>query len=122
MRKLTVILLFITFNSWAQKATDAAKMTLAKQKLYAGEYVSALNMYREIEKDNPRDDRVKYYLGLCQYNLKQIANAKESLLKAVELNPKTKPDVHFLLGKIYQGEENYDKAIEELSLYKNAAT
>jgi Tol biopolymer transport system component len=131
MRKLTVILLFITFSGWAQKEkknnslsnpADAAKMTLAKQKLYAGEYVSALNLYREVEKGNPLDDRVKYYVGLCQFNLKQYANAKESLLKAVELNPKTKPDVHFVLGKLYQLEEDYDKAITELSQYKNAAT
>jgi hypothetical protein len=125
--RLIITFLFVSVLASAQKekktnmfadAGDVARMTVAKQKLLAGKYVSALNSYREIEKTNQRNSTVKYYVGLCQFNLKQYANAKESLLKAVESGNDLKPETHFLLGQIYQIEENFDKAIEEFNIYK----
>lgn len=130
MNNLTYLLLFISLFGFAQKekkgnvltnAGDAAKIFAGKQKVLAGDYVSALNIFREVEKDNPKDASVKYYVGLCQFNLKQFASAKESLLKALEINTGVKPETHLVLGKIYQKEENFDKAIAELNIYKAAA-
>jgi Tfp pilus assembly protein PilF len=127
MTKLTCFLLLISSFCIAQKdkksnvfsnAGDAAKMVLAKQKLYGGQYISALNQYREIEKNNPNNATVKYYVGLCYFNLQQNANAKEALLKSVELNSTEKPEAHLVLGKIYQAEDNPDKAIQEFEIFK----
>ena len=50
--------------------------------------------------------------------MKQIANAKESLLKAIELNSELKSETHLVLGKIYQSEENFEKAIESYKAFK----
>lgn len=131
MNKLTTLLLFLSFFGFSQKEKkgnvfsntgDAAKMFSAKQKLYAGEFLTALNGFREVEKNNPKDASVKYYVGQSYYGLKQFDNAKESLLKALEINVGVKPETHLLLGKIYQSEENFDKAIAEFTVYKNAAT
>jgi Tol biopolymer transport system component len=102
-------------------AGDAAKMVLAKQKLFAGEYVSALNSYKEIEKSNPSNASIKYYIGLCYFNLNQPANAKESLLKAESL-PNPEPETHLVLGKIYQLEEKFDEAISEFGLFQAAGS
>jgi tetratricopeptide (TPR) repeat protein len=133
MKKLSYILVFLSFMSTAQEdkkgnvftnTGDVAKMALAKQKLYAGDHVAALNSFREVEKNNPSDPVVLYYVGLCYYNLGQVDKAKESLTKAttVALNPKNvKPETHFLLGKIYQKEENFDKAIESFTTLKSSS-
>src|SRR5688500_1175497 len=116
MTKLTYVLLFLSFFGFAQKedkdnvitnTADAAKIALAKQKLYAEEYVSALNAFREVEKDNQNDATVKYYVGLCYYHLKQYENAKTALTKAIEINKNLKPETHFVLGKVYQAEEDF---------------
>jgi Tol biopolymer transport system component len=131
MKKITCLFLFISLVGFSQKekkgnvfsnAGDAAKMFSAKQKVLAGQYVSALNIFKEVEKDNPNDASVKYYIGLCHYNLKQFSHAKESLLKAVDINKDVKPETHLVLGKVYQVEENFDKAIDEYKIYKAAAT
>lgn len=127
MKKLTCLLVFLSFIGFAQKgkkdnvfsnAGDATKMFSGKQKLYAGDFVGALNTFREVENNNPKDASVKYYVGLCQFNLKQINNAKETLLKAVEINNNVVPETHLLLGRVYQMEDNFDKALEEFDLFK----
>lgn len=130
MIRLTIILVLFSVFLYGQdkkgnvftNAGDAAKMALGKQKLYANELVSALNTFKEVEQNNPKDAGVKYYVGLCQFNLGQYANAKESMLKAVEINSGVKPETHLILGRLYQLEENFDKAIAELNLFKASNT
>ena len=100
---------------------DAAKMALAKQKLYAGDYSGALNAYRDVEKTNPGNSTVKFYLGYCQFLLKQYDASKTSLLKAIELNSELKPETHVVLGQLYQLEEKYDDAISQFELFNSLA-
>jgi tetratricopeptide (TPR) repeat protein len=128
MIRLIIAFLFLSSFAVAQKekkgnvfadANDVARMALARQKYLGGKTVSALNSYREIEKTNPRNATVKYYIGLCYFTLKQFANAKESLQKALDLGTDVKPETHLLMGKLYQIDENFDKAIEEFNIYKN---
>ncbi|MBI2721635.1 MAG: PD40 domain-containing protein [Bacteroidetes bacterium] len=132
MTKFLFIFLFISISIFAQEppsskekkgnvfkdAGDAAKMGLAKQKLYAGQYVSAINLYREVEKNEPNNGTVLYYLGYCYYGLKDTDKAKEYFLKAKEAKENFKVETHLMLGKILQAEENNDKAIEEFTAYK----
>jgi len=107
-------------GSVIKDAGDAAKMVLAKQKLYAGEFVSAINMYREIEKNNPTDATVLYYIGYCHFALKDIPKSKEYLLKAEQSTLNFKPEINLVLGKVYQAEEDYDKAVEQFTKYKTS--
>lgn len=134
MIKFLFIFLFISISIFAQEpstktdkkgnvfkdAGDAAKMGLAKQKLYAGQYVSAINLYREVEKNEPNNGTVLYYLGYCYYGLKDADKAKEYFLKAKEAKENFKVETHLMLGKILQAEENNDKAIEEFNSYKSS--
>ncbi len=128
MKKLSYILVFIAFIGTAQNdkkgnvltnTGDAAKMVLAKQKMYAGDFVGALNSFREIEKNSPQDAAVLHYVGFCYYNLRQMDKAKETFLKAEATQKDVKPETHLYLGRIYQAEENFDKAIEEFTLVKD---
>ncbi|MBX3163903.1 MAG: PD40 domain-containing protein [Bacteroidetes bacterium] len=126
MNKLTFIFLFLSVLGFAQKKEkkgnavgDAAKMAIAKQKLYAFDYVGALNTYREVEQNNSNDAPLKYYVGLCYFNLKQYENAKQKLLTAVDINKDLKPETHLVLAKIYQIDEEFDKAIDAATKFKS---
>jgi hypothetical protein len=101
-------------------AADGARLVLGKQKLYAGQFVNALNVFREIETSNQKNATVKYYVGLCQYNLGNKAEAMSTLQKAVALGQDIKPETYLLLGKVYQSEEKYDDALNNLNLFKSS--
>src|SRR5258708_675338 len=74
-----------------KNAEDLAKMGLAKQKMYAGQYVGALNTYREIEKNDPNNATVLHYIGYCYAKINQRDKAKEYFLKAIATNKDVKP-------------------------------
>lgn len=128
MRILYFLVFFVfAFTSFSQKdkkgnvftdASLAANMLIAKQKMLGGQYVSALNSFREIEKNHPDNASVLYYVGECYFVLKQLDKAKEYLTKAININNDVKPETHLTLGKIFQLEENFDKAIEEFNTFK----
>lgn len=134
MTKFLILLLAISITSFGQDETtkkdkktnvftdagDAAKMVIAKQKMYGGDFVGALNTYREVEKNNPKDPSVLHYIGACYFSLKQFDKAKENLLRSIEVNATAKPENHLILGKIAQSESNFDKAIEEFTAFKSA--
>jgi Tol biopolymer transport system component len=128
MNKFTCVLLLLSFFASAQNdkkgnvltnTGDAAKMGIAKQKLYSGNLVGALNAFREIEKNNSKDAPVLYYIGYCYFNMKDYNKAKDFLLRAEALKVDVKPETFLYLGKIFQLEENYDKAMEEITLLRN---
>lgn len=128
MKKLGYILVFISFLGHAQKekngnvfsnAGDAAKLVVAKQKLYGGQTVEALNSFRELQSSNPDNATANYFVGFCYYQLKQFDKAKENLEKTKALNKDINPDTYLLLGKIYQMEESFDKAMDEFNTVKN---
>src|SRR4051794_20470257 len=113
MRLLTFIFLCSCLVTRAQTekkgnvltdANDKAKLVMAKQKLLAGEYVSALNTYREVLSHDPSDATVKYYVGLCQFNLQKVEEARTTLEEARNLKP-VKPETYLVLGKIYHMDE-----------------
>lgn len=128
MKKLCYILVFIPLLGFSQKdnndnifsnAGDAAKMALAKQKLYGGQVTEALNSFREIQKSNPDNAAPAYYVGYCYFLQKDIEKSKENLLKAEAINKNVNPETYLLLGKIYQMEENFTKATEEFTKVQN---
>jgi tetratricopeptide (TPR) repeat protein len=137
MNKLLLIFLLISAVSFAQPdsvrrdkkntniftdAGDAAKMVLAKQKLYAKDYIGAVNLYREVEKNSPQDATVLYHIGYCYLELKDLNKAKDYLLRAEQSTDNFKPEVHVALGRVYQLEHEFDKAVEQFEKYKTLAT
>jgi hypothetical protein len=122
MKKFITSLCFFTLlsNTYALDAGDQVKMVLAKQKLYAGQFIGALNIYKEVLQKNPDDAGVLYYIGYCQYELKKTDLALESLKKAIATNKDIKPETHLVLGKIYLTDEKIDEALVEFNTYKSS--
>lgn len=133
MNKLIILicsLLIFSTGAFAQKgkkgnvfsnAADEARLFSAKQKLLAGQYLSALNSFRELENDNPGNAVVKFYIAQCFFNLSQFQEAKKSLLKALEINVNVKPETHMIMGRVYQMEDSFDLALKEYALFKSSA-
>lgn len=116
----TLFFLALLTNCWAIDAGDQVKMVLAKQKLYAGQYIGALNIYKEVLQKNPDDAGVLYYIGYCHYELKKFDLATEALKKAVSINKDVKPETHLVLGKIYLLDEKIDDALASFNTYKTS--
>ena len=121
MIKHILILTCIGTFAFAQKTNmftntaDKAKIQLAKQKMYGGQYLAAVNSFEEITKTSPNDANVYYYIGNCYYMLGKYTESKDNLTKSIGLNA-NKAAAHFMLGRILQREEKYDEAITEFNL------
>lgn len=102
-------------------AGDQVKMILAQQKLYGGQIIGALNIYKEVLQKNPEDATVLYYVGYCNFRLKKIEEATTHLKKAVATNKDVKPETHLVLGKIYLSEGKIDDALTAFNTYKASA-
>lgn len=103
-------------NKTTLNPSDAAKIAVGKQKMYAGDYVAALNVFREVEKNNSDNGSVNFYLGYCYFYLKQMANASSNLEKAVNAS-NIIPESFLYLGRVYQAEQKFDLAISKLETY-----
>lgn len=100
---------------------NKAKAELAKQKLYGGQYKSALAMFNEILADHPGNGSMLYYAAECNYKLGEKDKAQELLEKAKSA---AKPNVEafLLLGQIYEADGKTDQALAEYNTYKAKAT
>lgn len=118
---LITCIVLLSNNLKAIDGPDQVKMVLAKQKLYAGQFTGALNLYKEVLVKNPDDANVLYYVGYCNYELKKYDIATEHLKKALTAPKDIKPETHLVLGKIYLNQEKVDDALVEFNLYKSSA-
>lgn len=101
-----------------KKGTDEYKLFMAKQKFFGGDYRSALNMYKEVEKNRPNDAAIHFHIGECYYMMKTYEDALDELEKAKTLSPTAHPELSLVLGRTYHVRGMIDKAIEELNVYR----
>ena len=97
---ISLISISVQSVSYSKDTPEQIKMVLAKQKLYAGQITTALNMYKEILIKNPQDVDVLYYIGYCLFELKKYDLAEEFLAKALKIEKGIKPETYLILGKL----------------------
>jgi Tol biopolymer transport system component len=102
-----------------EKGEGIAKMTLAQQSFYGGDYQKALGLYKDVLADKPNDANVIGHIGECYYAMGQISDAVENLEKAKSIDEKAFPETALLLGKIYHVNGRLDEAATEFNFYKN---
>jgi Tol biopolymer transport system component len=115
---ITLISISVQSVAYSKDTPEQIKMVLAKQKLYAGQYTTALNMYKEILIKSPQDVDVLFYIGYCHFELKKYDLAEEFLLKVLKIEKGIKPETYLILGKLNLLNENIDKALEHFSTFK----
>ncbi|MEY4926434.1 MAG: hypothetical protein RI894_870 [Bacteroidota bacterium] len=87
------------------------------------DFHGAIQKFEQAAKEDNREPRIPYSIGLVHFNLKNYAKAVEYFNKTVKLDPNY-VKAYEALGKTYYAQENADKATEnyELAIQKGAAT
>lgn len=139
MKKILYILSIVfTANVYAQNVEftkdnfkdDKDGLKEAKKNLEKGDdffalatvfYKQALDpYYLAAQKFNPNNAMLNYKIGKCylysNYKLKSIPY----LEKALQLNPAVDPQIHYLLGKAYHLNMEWDKAIKEFQTFQQS--
>lgn len=101
-----------------EKGEDIAKMTLAQQSFYGGDYKKAISLYNDVLSGKPDDANVIGHIGECYYAMGQMTEAQENLEKAKRLDEKAYPETALVLGKIYHVNGKLDEALTEFNFYK----
>jgi len=55
-----------------EKGEDIAKMTLAQQSFYGGDYQKAIGLYKDVLAGKPNDANVIGHIGECYYAMGQM--------------------------------------------------
>jgi hypothetical protein len=101
-----------------RKGTDEYILFMARQDFFAGDYRSALNKYKDVEKRRANDAAVHFYIGECYYMMKSYKDALQELEKAKSINATATAEMSLVLGRTYHVNGMLDKAIEELNTYR----
>lgn len=102
-------------------AKNKLKSELAKQKMYGGQYKTALAMFNEILKDHPTNGYMLHYAADCHYKIGERDKAQELFEKA-KASAKPNPETFQLLGQIYMADAKTDQALAEFNTYKAKAS
>ncbi len=101
---------------------DKAKLVLAKQKMYGGQYNAALKIYKELQVKYPNDSEIYFNMGYCYYELNNYNSAFENFSKAKEIGKGVNSQTYLYLGLLYQKKSDFNKAIEEFNTFKSNTT
>lgn len=125
---LLAILLFlfvgtISSQTVIDKSTDEVKLFNASQAFNMGDYVKAVNLYKEVLVNRPNDAAIIFHIGECYFFLKEPDKAQEQFEKAKSINENANPNIRYMLGRCYQMKGNLDSAMAEYAASKitNAA-
>lgn len=108
--------LCITNLSLSQTNSSALKQA---NKLYANEhYRNALPFYEEVLKTDPNNAEALYKSGICYLNRFSKEKALTNILKAYEVDSNVSKHIRYWMGRVYQENYEFEKAIECYNIYK----
>lgn len=110
-RLLTISFCFLCFALSAQDAKTFKK--LGDTYYSTGKYREALDAFLRYHEVKPEDLIVKQKIGICYYFTNNIPEARRFLTYVIENNKKLEPDVYFFLGRTYQADNEFKKAIAQ---------
>ncbi len=97
------------------KSGDELKLFQASQAFNAGDYVKAVNLYKEVLANRPNDAEIIFHIGDCYFNMAELDKAQEQFEKAKGINDKAHTDIRFMVGRCYQAKGRLDEAMTEYS-------
>ena len=116
-KNLLGLLLFLSSTSISNAQSLLYELPENASKLYnAGNYVKALEFYREIYKKDMADTKNTYYFGVCLIETFDFDNGIKTLEK-ISNKSESPSDVLYYLAKGYHSTLRFDKAIETFKKY-----
>lgn len=80
-------------------------------------YKSAIEPYLKANTFNPNNALLNFKIGKSYFNTSFKTKAQPYLEKALKLDPNVDPQVHYLLGRAYHLNMEWDKAVEEYNRF-----
>lgn len=123
---LAGLFLFLLTNAlYAQKnivdkSGDELKLFNASQAFNAGDYVKAVNLYKEVLANKPNDAAIIFHIGDCYFNMNETDKALEQFEKAKSINENAHPSIRFMVGRCYQMKGRTEDAMVEYSAARTA--
>ena len=88
----------------------------------AGHYSESLDIFHKLENLFPDEAALYFLMGMCEYEIKKLANARSSLERCLQINPRLN-QANQLLGNILRDLREFNLAIDsykrEISLNPN---
>jgi len=81
-------------------------------------YKEALPLYKNLIKLDPLNEQINYRYGIC---LTETGNFSDETKKSLEKAKSKFPDAYLYLGKYYQANSQWEKAIENYNRFKDSA-
>src|ERR1051326_7664137 len=105
---LLFLFLFTVFTGFGQnkdqnvigETGDQVKLFNARQSYFKGDYVKALNLYKEVLKDKPNDANVLFHIGEVYFAMEAYDDAQEYLEKAYGIDPKGADELLYYLARV----------------------
>ncbi len=129
--KYKLLILFLAFSFVFQHVAvgqiskkdkkEARKIIARGDKLFAEEipnYSAILNIYLDAIKLVPEDAELNFRIGVCYFHTINQTRAIKYFQKAIKIDYDVNPEMGFLLGKAYQWNMEFDKAIREFRKYR----
>jgi WD40-like Beta Propeller Repeat/Tetratricopeptide repeat len=112
-----LLLLANTINAQSiiDKSGDEVKLFNATQAFNAGDYVKAVNLYKEVLASKPTDASVVFHIGECYFYMREFDKALEQFEKANGMAENVHPSTKYMLGRCYQLKGRLDDAMTEYS-------
>jgi outer membrane protein OmpA-like peptidoglycan-associated protein/tetratricopeptide (TPR) repeat protein len=99
---------------------DAWKEVKAGEKLFSdglGTYPKALEHYLRAYKYNSECAKLNYKIGVCYLSTNEFYKATDFLEKTYLKDENVTDDIHFMMGRAYHLNLNFDKAIDNYKAY-----
>ncbi|MDB4582543.1 tetratricopeptide repeat protein [Draconibacterium sp.] len=83
---------------------------------FAQQEEKALSIFNDLNRANPNDGIVMYYIGLCYKKLKDYPNAEKNMQWAIDVSyPDYLSEMYHLLGQIYGQQRKFKESIAALN-------
>jgi hypothetical protein len=97
---------------------DQVKMFNAKQAYFKGDYVKAINLYKEVLKNKPNDANVLFHVGEVYFAMEAYEDAQEYFDKAYGIDPNGATELLFYMGRVHHLMGDVDKAKGEYEQFR----
>src|SRR5665213_211953 len=102
------------------KTGDEAKLFQATQSYNGGDYVKAVNLFKEVLANRPNDAAIIFHIGKCYFSMDEADKAQAQFEQAKSIDANATLTLRYMLGRCYQLKGQLDSAMTEYSAARTA--